>query len=78
MINKSYKRIHNKYSRFFRFIFFLRYVFGLFLIATILFLIVPKYFNYEKRAETFKNHLIKNYDIQILKFEKIEFNLTIL
>ena len=74
MINKSYKTIHNKYSRFFRFIFFLRYVFGLFIIATILFLIVPNYFNYEKRAETFKNHLIKNYDIQILKYEKIEFN----
>ena len=74
MINKSYKTIHNKYSRFFRFIFFLRYVFGLFIIATILFLIVPNYFNYEKRAETFKKHLIKNYDIQILKYEKIEFN----
>ena len=74
MINKFYKTIHNKYSRFFRFIFFLRYVFGLFIIANILFLIVPNYFNYEKRAETFKNHLIKNYDIQILKYEKIEFN----
>ncbi|MBD1146989.1 hypothetical protein IDH09_04510 [Pelagibacterales bacterium SAG-MED28] len=74
MINKFYKIIHNKYSRFFRFIFFLRYVFGLFVIATILFLSVPNYFNYEKRSETFKNHLIKNYDIKILKYEKIEFN----
>ena len=74
MINKFYKTIHNKYSRFFRFIFFLRYVFALFVIATILFLLVPNYFNYEKRSETLKNHLIKNYDIKILKFEKIEFN----
>ena len=74
MINKFYKTIHNKYSRFFRFIFFLRYVFALFIIATILFLLVPNYFNYEKRSETLKNHLIKNYDIKILKFEKIEFN----
>ena len=74
MINKFYKTIHNKYSRFFRFIFFLRYVFALFFIATILFLLVPNYFNYEKRSETLKNHLIKNYDIKILKFEKIEFN----
>ena len=74
MINKFYKTIHNKYSRFFRFIFFLRYVFALFFIATILFLLVPNYFNYEKRSETLKNHLIENYDIKILKFEKIEFN----
>ena len=74
MINKFYKTIHNKYSRFIRFIFFLRYVFALFFIATILFLLVPNYFNYEKRSETLKNYLIKNYDIKILKFEKIEFN----
>ena len=74
MINKFYKTIFNKYSRFFRFIFFLRYIFGLFVIATILFLLVPNYFNYGKRSETLKNHLIKNYDIKILKFEKIEFN----
>ena len=74
MINKFYKTIHNKYSRFLRFIFFLRYLFGLFAIATILFLFIPKYFNYEKRSETLKNHLIKNYDIKILKYGKIEFN----
>jgi len=74
MINKFYKTIHNKYSRFLRFIFFLRYVFGLFFIATILFLLVPNYFNYEKRSGTLKNHLTKNYDINILKYEKIEFN----
>ena len=74
MINKFYKTIHNKYSRFLRFIFFLRYLFGLFAIATILFLLIPKYFNYEKRSETLKNHLIKNYDIKILKYGKIEFN----
>ena len=74
MINKFYKTIHNKYSRFLRFIFFLRYLFGLFAIATILFLLIPKYFNYEKRSETLNNHLIKNYDIKISKYEKIEFN----
>ena len=74
MIKKFYKTIHNKYSIFIRFIFFLRYVFGLFIIATILFLFAPNYFNYEKRSETLKNHLIKNYDIKIIKYEKIEFN----
>ena len=73
MINKFIKTIHNKYSRFFGFIFFLRYVFSLFIIATILFLLVPNYFNYKKRAEIFKNHLVKNYDIKLIKYEKIEF-----
>ena len=74
MINKFFKTIHNKYSRFFRFIFFLRYLFGLFIIASILFLLAPNYFNYQKRSETFKNHLTKNYDIKVIKYEKIEFN----
>ena len=74
MINKFYKTIHNKYYRFFKFIFFLRYVFGLFVIATILFLLAPNYFNYEKRSETYKNYLVKNYNIKISKYEKIKFN----
>ena len=74
MINKFYKTIHNKCSRFFRFIFFLRYIVGLFIVATILFLLAPNFFNYEKRSEIFKNHLSKNYDIKILKYEKIKFN----
>ena len=74
MINKFYKTIHNKYYRFFSFIFFLRYVIGLFVISTILFLLVPNYFNYEKRSDSLKNHLAKNYDMKILTYEKIEFN----
>ncbi len=74
MINRFYKTIHNKYYRYFRFIFFLRYLFGLFVLSTVLFLVIPNYFNYKQRSEVFKNHLIKNYDIEILKYEKIEFN----
>ena len=74
MINKFYKTIHNKYYRFFSFIFFLRYVIGLFVISSILFLLVPNYFNYEKRSDSLKNHLTKNYDMKILTYEKIEFN----
>ena len=74
MINKFYKTIHNKYYRLFSFIFFLRYVIGLFVISSILFLLVPNYFNYEKRSDSLKNHLTKNYDMKILTYEKIEFN----
>ena len=73
MINKFYKTIHNKYSRFFRFIFFLRYLFGLFIVATILFLIIPSFLNYEKKSEVFKKHLTKKYDFKILKYESIKY-----
>ena len=74
MINKFYKTIHNKYSRFIRFIFFLRYLFSIFLITILLFLFIPKFFDYEKKADVFKNYLLKNYDFYILKHEKIEFS----
>ena len=73
MIIKFYKTIHNKYSSFFRFIFFLRYLFGIFLTAIILFLLIPNFFNYENRAKIINNHLIKNYDFDISKYEKVEY-----
>jgi len=74
MINKFYKTIHNKFSIYFRFIFFLRYLFGLFALAIILFLLIPTFFNYEQRVGVFKDYLIKNYDFKVLKYEKIKFN----
>ena len=73
MINKISKTIHNKFSRFFRFIFFLRYLFGLFLVSIILFLLIPYFFDYEKRSEIFKKYLEENYNFKISKYEKIEF-----
>jgi hypothetical protein len=73
MINKIFKTIHNKFYRFFRFIFFLRYLFGLFLTSIILFLLIPYFFDYEKRSEIFKKYLEENYNFKISKYEKIEF-----
>ena len=69
MINKFFKTIHNKYSRFFRFLFFLRYLFAIFLFALILFLFIPKLFNYENRAGIINKHLLNIYDYDILKYE---------
>ena len=48
MINKFFKIINNKYSRIIKFVFFLRYLFGVFLSIT-LFLIIPKFFDYKKK-----------------------------
>ena len=73
MINKFYKTIHNKYLKFFRFIFFLRYLFVIFGISIALFLIIPNYFNYTKRYELIKSHLSKNYNFELIKYEKINF-----
>ena len=39
-----------------------------------MFLFIPKFFNYEKKVDIFKNYLLKNYDFHILKHEKIEFS----
>jgi hypothetical protein len=73
MINKIFKTIHNKFSRFFRFIFFLRYLFGLFLVSIILFLLIPYFFDYEKKSEIFNKYLEENYNLKISKYEKIGF-----
>ena len=59
MLNKFNKTIHNKYSRFFKFIFFLRYLFAIFFLSITLFLSIPNFFNFEKRAIFIKDH-IKN------------------
>jgi len=75
MINKKYKRIHSKYSKFFKFFFFLRYVFGIFLIAILLFLSIPKFFNYEKKQEIIKEYLVNYYDLELNDYSSISFKI---
>ena len=74
MINKIYKIINNKYSRFLKFFFFLRYVFAIFLIAISLFLLIPKLFDYEKKQEIIKEYLINNYDLEVNNYTSVKFN----
>jgi hypothetical protein len=75
MINKIYKSIHNKYSKIFKFFFFLRYVFAIFIISTSLFISVPKFFDYEKKQEIIKNYLSEHYDLEIIDHKLIEFKI---
>ena len=75
MINKFYKRIHNKYLNLFKFFFFLRYVFAIFTISISLFLSIPKFFNYEKKHEIIKGYLINYYDLELNSFNDINFNI---
>ena len=74
MINKIYKTIHSKYLNFFKFIFFLRYVFAIFLIAISLFLLIPKLFDYEKKQEIIREYFIKNYELEVNNYSSIKFN----
>ena len=73
MINKTYKIINNKFSRFFKFVFFIRYLFGIFFVAIILFLNTPYFFNYKNKDQIIKNYLYQVYGINIKKIESIKY-----
>ncbi len=74
MINKIYKIIHNKFSRILKFFFFLRYLFAIFFVGIFLFLLIPKFFNYEKKQDIIKNYLFDYYELEISSHSSIEFN----
>ena len=73
MINKIYKTINNKFLNVFKFIFFIRYVFAVFLIAISTFLLIPKFFDYEKKMGFIEEYLIKHYNLELNSYNKIEF-----
>ena len=74
MINKIYKRIHNKYSTLFKFIFFLRYLFGIFFISVVVFLSIPHFFDFKKKDEIIKNYLLESYGLTLNDYEDIKYN----
>ena len=74
MINKIFKIINNKFSRIFKFIFFLRYLFLIFFVATVLFISIPHFFDYKKREKIIINNLSQNYGFKIKALENIKFN----
>ena len=74
MINKIYKRIHNKYSTLFKFIFFLRYLFGIFFISVVIFLSIPYFFDFKKNDIIIKNYLFQSYGLDINKYDNIKYH----
>ena len=58
MFNKFYKTIHNHYSKFFKIFYFLRYLIPMFLVATILYVSIPKFFEYEKKKKGYRRFFI--------------------
>ena len=73
MINKFFKLINNKFSRIFKFIFFIRYLVLIFSISTALFLLIPNFFDYNKRENIIKLELQKNYNVKLNLIKDIEF-----
>ena len=67
MINKIYKIIHNKFSRFFKFIFFLRYLFAIFFVAIVMFVTIPQFFDYKKKELIIFSNLSASYGLDIKK-----------
>jgi len=73
MINRIFKNIHNRFSKFFKYFFFLRYIISIFLISVFLFLLIPKFFNYEKKHDFIKEYLVNDYGIEVKNFNTIKF-----
>ena len=73
MINKIKKIINNKFHRFFKFAFFLRYLFLIFFISTTLFLLIPNFFDYKKKEDILITYLMENYNLDIRSIKKIKF-----
>ena len=73
MINKFFKLINNKFSRIFKFIFSIRYLVLIFSISTALFLLIPNFFDYNKRENIIKLELQRNYNVKLKRIKDIEF-----
>ncbi len=73
MINRILKIINTKYLKVFKFVFFLRYVFLIFFVSLCLFLLIPNFFNYQKKEQILRNYLLQNYNLGINKLGKIKF-----
>ena len=75
MFNKSFKIINNQSMIFFKSFFFLRYVFAIFFISTLLFFSIPKLFDFKKDEKIVKIFLENNYDLEVKNLTSINYNI---
>ncbi len=73
MINKIQKIINNKFSGFFKFVFFLRYLFLIFFVAILLFLLIPYFFDYKKKYLVIDSYMSNNYGLDIKNIDNIKY-----
>ena len=75
MINKIFKKIINKYSNIFKFLFYLKYLFLIFFISSLIYLVIPKFFNYQEKQVYIKQYLDNNYNFKVKDIKKIQYNI---
>ena len=75
MINKIFKRIFNKYSKIFKFLFYLKYLFLIFLFSSSIYLLIPKFFNYEEKQVYIKKYFSQNYGLAFQEIEEISYKI---
>lgn len=75
MIKKIFKRIFNRYSNIFKFLFYLKYLFLIFFITSIIYLVIPKFFDFKDDQIYIKNYLSQNYNLNIKNINKIQYNI---
>ena len=75
MINKILKNIHSSYLIFLKFFFFLKYLIVIFFGAILLFLLIPKLFNYEGKLRDINTNLIKNYNLELEDYKLIKYKI---
>ena len=73
MINKIYKKIHNRYSELFKFIFFLRYLFAIFFMSIVIFLSIPYFFDFTKKDEDIKKYLLESYGLTLSSYDSVKY-----
>ena len=56
-------------------IFFIKYIIIIFTSLFVIYLIVPKVFNYEKKFVHLKKNLLKNYNVEIKEYSEINYNI---
>ena len=75
MINRIFKTINNKRSKYHNFFFFLRYIFVIFFISTFLYLSLPKFLNHQNQLGSIKDYLAYNYKLELKSLSSLEFNI---
>ena len=74
MINKNLKRIFNRYSNIFKFLFYLKYLFLIFFINLLVYLLIPKFYNYED-TNFYKRAFITKLQFKYKRYKKIQYNI---
>ncbi len=73
MINKIYKIINSRFSSFFKFIFFFRYFFVIIFVALAFFLLIPNFFDFNKKEKLIRSYLSKSFGLEINTLGNIKF-----